>query len=255
MERARPAGYRNPPGGRTCGDSRNLRRIPVQIRTPGPRPPWTANRRGRAPRNRRLPGADGRSRRGAGSFQIDDQQRQERTKETLGLANWQSEDESKSQRSLDGQVGVLLLTAATARRPRLPRGYRLSREPERHVASSDEGRVVFCPVRDAVPGLVSGMASRAHALREQARARSAVIPRIRRERQGRKRPTCRHPGSRPDPLASILYGALGNRMSHPPVPAGDDLWNKGESGATGSSGHHGLPPPAAGAGRALPRPG
>ena len=79
-----------------------------------------------------------------------------------GLSKRQVEDEPKSQRCLDRDVGVLPLPSALARRRRTPGVTRMCGDPECDIASLDQCLVVIGPVAYAVLGLVLRMHSRLH---------------------------------------------------------------------------------------------
>ena len=82
-----------------------------------------------APRERRL----------IGRGKIEAHQPEERRQEPLGLAEGQGEDEPDRQRRFNREVGVPQLPAPPADPRGLPGGDGGRREPDRDVASSDEG--------------------------------------------------------------------------------------------------------------------
>ena len=79
------------------------------------------------------------------------------------MAKRQPEDEPKRQRGLDRAVRELPLRASSPGRRRFPCGNRLRGEPERHVASPDEGALLLSPIPDAVFRFVLRVHSRVHA--------------------------------------------------------------------------------------------
>ena len=103
-----------------------------------------------------------RERRMIGRGQIEAHQPEERRQDPLGLAEGQGEDEPDRQRRFNREVGVPQLPAPPADPRGLPGGDGGRREPDRDVASSDEGAIVGGPVLDAVFRLVRGMDSRLH---------------------------------------------------------------------------------------------
>ncbi|AMY10827.1 Transcriptional activator CadC [Luteitalea pratensis] len=87
---------------------------------------------------------------------------QDRPDEALRLAQGQVEDESERQGGLDGQIREPLLPARSARRRHSPPSLGVWREPERHVAPTDEAALVRPPVPHPIVRLVRGMHPRLH---------------------------------------------------------------------------------------------
>ena len=78
-----------------------------------------------------------RERRVARHLEGDAHHPEHRTQETLGLPQWQTENQTKRQRRLDCQVRVPALATALAIPRRPPRGVCLGREPDGDVAGLD----------------------------------------------------------------------------------------------------------------------
>lgn len=77
-----------------------------------------------------------------GGFEIKVHEVEDRSQESLGLAERQVEDEAERERRLDRQIRELVLDAAVARRLRAPGRDGLRSEPESDVAAPHEGAVV-----------------------------------------------------------------------------------------------------------------
>lgn len=76
-----------------------------------------------------------------GRGQVDAHHADERVQESFRLTQRQVEHQSRSQRGFDGQDGVPQLATALAHADRLSRGDGFRRQPNRDVASLDEGTV------------------------------------------------------------------------------------------------------------------
>ncbi len=87
---------------------------------------------------------------------------EDRPHKALRLAQGQTEDKSKRQRGLDREIRESLLPAGLTGRRRSPRGPRVGRKPQRHVASLHERALVRRPIPDAVFRLVLRMNPRLH---------------------------------------------------------------------------------------------
>ena len=95
-------------------------------------------------------------------IEIDSHRRQHGPQEVLGLAQRQPEDQPQRQRGHDRHVRELPRPTRSARRRRSPRNHCLGREPERHVAPSDQPLLIFRPIPDVILGLVLRMNLRLH---------------------------------------------------------------------------------------------